>query len=350
MQIGFKYYKCRGFGRLYEYAYKQTHMITKEAKQRQKILGFWQKYGLEATKEAFNGVGQSTLYEWRKVYRDSGYDLNSLSPASQRPDNIRKRKIDPEILAEIRRLRLEVCPNMGKEKVKIFLDRFCAKRKIKTISSSTIGRIIKDKKIYHHRQKISHFGIIRMMKRKKKLRKPKEFSVEARGDLIEIDTIVKFVGNIKRHVITAVDVYSRYTFAWGYEKANSINTRDFLHKLKTVLPFKIRAIQTDNGSEFHKYFAEYLEGQKTVHYWNYPGQPYKNGHIEKYNRTIQEEFIDQHEMYLENVSEFNVKLADWLLWYNTERPHWSLRLQSPVDYLIKNHFVSEMSWTNTIYC
>jgi len=37
MQIGFKYHNCRGFGRLYEYSYKHTHMITKQAKQRLKI-------------------------------------------------------------------------------------------------------------------------------------------------------------------------------------------------------------------------------------------------------------------------------------------------------------------------
>ncbi len=41
MQIGFKYHNVRGFGRLYEYAYKNTHMITKEAKTRLKILHFW---------------------------------------------------------------------------------------------------------------------------------------------------------------------------------------------------------------------------------------------------------------------------------------------------------------------
>jgi len=49
MQIGFKYHNCRGFGRLYDYAYKYNHMITKEAKQRLKILRFWKEFGLEAT-------------------------------------------------------------------------------------------------------------------------------------------------------------------------------------------------------------------------------------------------------------------------------------------------------------
>ena len=66
----------------------------------------------------------------------------------------------------------------------------CQKHNIKTISASTISRIIKDKKIYHHRQKVSHFGKVKTVKRTKKLRKPKDFTAEDIGDLIEIDTIV----------------------------------------------------------------------------------------------------------------------------------------------------------------
>ena len=53
MQIGFKYSKVRGFGRLYEYSFKHTHMITKEAKQRLKILEFWWQFGLEAAQAAY---------------------------------------------------------------------------------------------------------------------------------------------------------------------------------------------------------------------------------------------------------------------------------------------------------
>jgi hypothetical protein len=128
---------------------------------------------------------------------------------------------------------------------------------------------------------------------------------------------------------------------------NSLNARDFMQKLEIALPFSTVAIQTDNGSEFHKYFADYLNERKIKHYWNYPGRPYRNGHVEKFNRTIQEEFIDQNEMWLDNISDFNRRMTNWLLWYNTERPHWSLDLLSPVDYLIKNGHLSKMIWTDT---
>lgn len=346
MQIGFKYHKCSGFGRLYSYAIKHNYMITKEANQRLKILLFWRGHGLNATIDAF-GAKRSTLFNWWKIYNDSGCIVEGLNPRSQARITNHQREIHPLILKEIKRLRLEECANMGKTKVKKNLDIFCKDNDLPIYSESKIGRIIKEKKIYYHRQKISHFGKVKTITKRKKERKPKDFIAREQGDLIEVDTIVRFVHGMKRYIITAVDVKTRYSFAYCYKDHGSNSTKDFFRKLEQVFPYKIKAVQTDNGSEFHKYFMQYLEKQKVIHYWNYKGQPTKNGHVERYNRTIQEEFIDWNEILLEDVNEFNKKLIDWLLWYNTERYHWSLNLISPVDYLINNGLLSNMIWTNT---
>ena len=351
MQIGLKYHDCQGFSRLYNYGLKHypNYMITKEAEERLRILQYWKKHGLEATTDAF-GAKRSTLYEWQRIYKESEYRLESLNPGSQARNNTNKRAIHPLILKEMKRLRLEVCPNLGKAKLKKDLDKYCLKNNLPIYSESKIGRIIKDKKIYHHRQKVCHNGAIKTVRKQKKLRKPDDLKTNEPGDLIEVDTVVKFAWGIKRYIITAVDVHSRYSFAHCYERPLSINARDFIQKLQAVFPYPIKAIQTDNGSEFHKYFREYLKKQNIIQYWNYPGRPYRQGHIEKYNRTIQEEFIDWNEVLLENVGQFNQKLVDWLIWYNTKRYHWSLNLTSPVDYLLKNNWVSNMCWTNTKYC
>lgn len=312
-------------------------MITKEAKQRKKILLFWRKYGLKATTDAY-GAKRSTLFGWWKIYKESGYKVESLNPGKQVRITNNKREIDPLILKEIRRLRLEECPNMGKAKVKKNLDIFCEKNKLPIYSESKIGRIIKDKKIYHHRQKVYHNGQIKQVKKEKKQRLSKEFKAKQPGDLIEIDTVVRFDWNIKRYIITAVDIHSRYAFAFCFNRALSINAKNFFKKLEQVFPYKIKAIQTDNGSEFHKYFREYLKEKNITHYWNYPGKPFKQGHIEKFNRTIQEEFIDWNSVLLEDTNMFNEKMGNWLNWYNTKRFHWGLNLETPVDYLINNGY------------
>ena len=338
----------KGFVRLYNYGYTHTHMISKEANERMRILLFWKSHGLKAAKDAFK-VSRSSLFAWQQEYRKGGSTLTALNPKSQARHVQVKRHPDHRIVTEIRRLRTFVCPNMGKDKVKIFLDEFCNHEGIKPISASTIGRIIKDKKIFHHRIKVSHFGKVKVVKKRKKLRKPKEFASTKPGDLVEIDTVVRFIAQTKRYVITAVDTHSRYTFAWSYKRPTSNNAKDFFKKLELVFPYRIKHVQTDNGSEFCKYFTSYLKKQNTIHYWNYKGQPYKNGHIEKYNRTIQEEFIDWHESLLDDPAFFNPRLMDYLLWYNTKRPHWSLKLQSPVDYMLTTHALSRTGWTDTLF-
>ncbi len=126
MQIQSKYRGVKGFVRLYNYAYKQNYMITKTAKQRHKILLFWREYGLKATTEAF-GAKRSILYNWWKIFKESGSKIESLNPGSQARKNNNEMKIHPKLLAEIRRLRLEVCPNIGKAKVEIFLKKYSQK-------------------------------------------------------------------------------------------------------------------------------------------------------------------------------------------------------------------------------
>ena len=150
MQIICKYRWIKGSRVLYNYANKHNHMITTKAEQRHKILLFWRKYGLKAANDAY-GVSRSTLYEWWKIYKDSGYKLVSLNPSDQTRINNNKRKVEPKILKEIKRLRLEECPNMGKAKVKKNLDKYCLDNNLPIYSELKIGRIIKDKKVYHHR-------------------------------------------------------------------------------------------------------------------------------------------------------------------------------------------------------
>jgi transposase InsO family protein len=321
-------------------------MITKEANERMRILIFWKTHGLQATKDAFR-VSRSTLFDWQKTYRNGDSKIEALNPGTQARHTQKKREAHPKIVAEIRRLRLEVCPNMGKDKVRVLLDPFCKKHGLKTLSVSTIGRVIKDKKIKHHRIKVSHFGKIKEIVKKKKQRIPHGYTPSCDGDLVQIDTIVRFVDKMKRYVITAVDVRSKYTFAWGYRRLDSANARDFFKRFRLVAPFSVRHVQTDNGSEFCKYFTRYLEKKQLIHYWNFKGKPTMNCYVEKYNRTIQEEFIDQHEYLLDDPKLFNEKLVDYLLWYNTKRPHWSLGLASPVDYMLTTNSLSRMRWTDT---
>ena len=114
-----------------------------------------------------------------------------------------------------------------------------------------------------------------------------------------------------------------------------------------VYPLDIKSVQTDNGLEFLGEFEDYLKSQNILHYFTYPRCPRINGCIERYNRTLREEFLNYHLDSLEDSDALNLKLADYLIFYNTERPHKSLGLKSPIHYLMSEGTMSKKSVTYT---
>ena len=124
-----------------------------------------------------------------------------------------------------------------------------------------MGRIISDLKKQGRilsGKRLSFYGktgnlIEKKQIKRKKLRR-KDYNPEKVGDLLQIDTIVKFINGIKRYIVPAIDLKLDFGFAYGYAGASSQNTKDFFSKLEMVSPFSIKRMQTDNGSEFEKDF------------------------------------------------------------------------------------------------
>jgi putative transposase len=172
------------------------------------------------------------------------------------------------------------------------------------------------------------------------------------GGLVKADSVVRFHNGIKRYIVTALDIEGKFAFAYAYKNHSSDSATDFMKLFKTVAPVSLTHIQTDNGSEFAKHFDIYLEQEGIVHFHTYPRCPKQNAEIERFNRTLSDAFIKQHrDLLAYDIDTFNEKLIDWLLWYNTRRPHWSLGLRSPLRYICDKLTAEEshMCWTST-YC
>jgi len=347
-----KYTGVRGLVSLYEDYFKHQYMITEKTKRKAEIVYFFEKYGLKPTIEAFK-VSKSSIYLWRQILKKNQGKIEALNEKSKAPKKPRKSKLDPRIREFIKNFRKNH-PKTGKEKIKPELDIYCQEIGIKPVSLSTIGRIIKDLKEkgeIPRKIKVSFYArtgkvLVRESKPKKPKLRRKNYQPEKPGDLVQIDTIVKFIWGVKRYIIAAVDLKSEFKFAFAYTNLSSKSTLDFFEKLQKVAPFKIKRVQTDNGLEFHKRFRDNLEKQKIIHFFNYPRRPRMNAQIESFNRTIQEDFIDWNLALLaKDIDQFNQKLIDWLIWYNTKRPHSSLKGRSPIQYLIENLGFSKMLWT-----
>jgi len=90
-----------------------------------------------------------------------------------------------------------------------------------------------------------------------------------------------------------------------------------------------------------------LKERSIQRWYTYPKTPKMNAHAERFHRTIQESFVDDHEdLLFTDLALFNRKLADWLVFYNTERPHHSLSQQSPLSFLLKDQPECQRYWTH----
>lgn len=150
------------------------------------------------------------------------------------------------------------------------------------------------------------------------------------GDLVEMDTIHLMTGKKSRiYVFTLIDVHSRWVYAKAYEKINGKTSVVFLNEAQRRAPFKFNMIQSDHGSEFSSYFVRRIQKD---HRYTRIGKPNDNAHIERFNRTLQEECLDKQER---RVDMLNKALKDYLLYYNTKRLHLGIKLKTPMQLLAK---------------
>ncbi len=320
-------------------------MITEEAQKRAQILTFRKKYGKDATKEAY-GVSRRTLFRWQGELDRAGGKLEALNKESTAPRKRRERRVPSALLNDILTLRKDH-PRLGKDKLLPLL-----RARGHATTASTVGRILTDLKktgrlLDPH--PISFFArsgkhIERTHTPRKKLRRPKGYRV------LEVDTIVRFIDGKKRYILTGVDTEKRTAFAACYTNHGSRSAADFLRKIQLVLPDCPTAVQTDNGSEFALHFREAAASLHLTHFHTYPRSPKMNAHVERFNRTVDEEFLRYHRgLMRDDVPRFNEKLVDWLLWYNGERPHHALGQLSPFRCMMSLLPEPEchMWWTHT---
>lgn len=315
-----------------------------EVERRVKILGFWDEHGTKATEDAFD-VSERTLFRWQAALAREHGHLNALDPKSTAPKERRRRNVLPEVEAYIIRERTEH-PHLGKKKLAVLLreDGYA-------VSESYTGRVIGDLKkrnLLPSGKQLSFYGRTGEHHERQPIRRIKLRRVHKKG--MELDTIVRFIDGVKRYILTAVDVERKFAFAGAYTSHSSVSAADFLRKLIEVCPFIIDELQTDNGSEFAKNFEEACAILGLTHFHTYPRSPKMNPFIERFNRTISDDFIMLNRPLLrDDVHAFNLKLVDWLLWYNTKRPHESIGLVSPLRYIVSTLTVEDCQryWTRT---
>jgi transposase InsO family protein len=303
--------------------------LSRTARARLTMVDWHRAHGANVSRTARHfGLSRPTVYRW--LARFERLRLESLEDRSSAPRRRRRPTWTIEQLRAVRALR-ETYPRWGKDKLRVLLRRAGI-----VLSVSMIGRILgrlRRSGELHEPARRRMSVTQRRWQRPYAIRKPVDWAVERPGDLVELDTldIRPLPGTIWKQ-FTARDVVSRWDTVELGRRATAAAAAAVLDRLAERMPFPVRAISIDNGSEFMAEFEAACQARGIRLFVLPPRSPKLHGAVERANRTHTEEFyeVTDAEPALEA---FQVELRSWEIVYNTIRPHQALGYLTPAEYL-----------------
>jgi transposase InsO family protein len=151
------------------------------------------------------------------------------------------------------------------------------------------------------------------------------------GALLEIDTVhIRTPDGGRLYIYTIIDLYSRWVYAEAVPRIGAAVSVAFVRRATARAPFSIRMVQSDHGSEFSTWFTHGCLRLGIMHRHARVRQKDDQAHIERFNRTVQEECLDRT---THTLKEFRRALAEYLPYYNGERLHMGINYQTPLEVL-----------------
>jgi len=155
------------------------------------------------------------------------------------------------------------------------------------------------------------------------------------GELVQTDTIhyICPVTYKRRYVYTVIDLYSRLTYTEIHNRILPGIAADVIMRAQAYGCFNFHMVQADNGPEYSRYFEQVLRGQNIQVRHSRLGRPNDNAHIERFNRTIQEECLGSRISSKVTTATLQKKIDKYTKFYNTKRVHLGIQLKTPISML-----------------
>jgi putative transposase len=264
--------------------------LSRIARARLEMLDWHREHGENVARTARHfGYSRPTMYRW--LARFDRYRLETLEDRSSRPARRRRPTWTLAELTAVRRLR-ERYPRWGKDKLAVLLRRDGIR-----LSVSMVGRILDRLRRTGElrepaRRRIS--ARTRAWRRPHAVRKPAGFVAARPGDLVQVDTLdVRPLPGLVLKQFTARDVVSRWDVLELRTSASARSAVAILDALAARMPFGVRALSVDNGSEFMAEFEQACADRDIALLTLPPRSPKLNGGVERANRTHTEEFYER---------------------------------------------------------
>lgn len=257
------------------------------------------------------GVNRETVHLWICGIQGEGLLTFLESYTNSKKGERLKRKIDGLLKIRIYTLREENRDCCGQKISKFLSDDYGIK-----LSTTTIYKILAEK--YELRSKW----------KKNQVRGPVPKAFHPR-EVIQMDTVD--FGEV--FAFTGVDIFSKEVSVKLYESLTARDGLDFL-----TFSFKNRfnhteLLQTDGGSEFKAEFRSnvfrYADRFRVA-------RPYKKNeqsYIESFNRSLRKECLGWSKYQSRDLLHLETELTDYLVYYHNKRPHMSLNMKTPNEFL-----------------
>ena len=323
--------KTRGWPRS-RYLERGAAELSPRARLRLQWLDYHREHGANAALTCrYFGISRQTFYRWQRRY--DPYDRASLEGRSHRPHRRRQPTWTAALAERVLRWRQQY-PRWGKDKLVVLL-----RREGRRLSTSMVGRILthlKARGVLVEPLPARFKARRRPRPRPYAVRKPRDYGVQAPGDLVEVDTLeLRPLPGVVIKQFTARDVVSRWDVLEAHGRATATTAVRFLATLEERMPFPLRALQVDGGSEFAAQFEEACRQRGLRLFLLPPRSPKLNGHVERAHRTHTEEFYEVTPSRFE-LAALNRELRAWEQTYNTVRPHQALGYLTPAQCLAQS--------------
>lgn len=174
-----------------------------------------------------------------------------------------------------------------------------------------------------------------LLKKRSPWKRPHDYTLRPEilkpGAMLELDTVhIRLPDGSKLYVYTIIDLFSRWAYAEVVESISTEQSVNFVLRAKQIASFKMEMIQTDNGPEFQKMFTFRICRIGINHRHSRVRRSDDQAHIERFNRTIQEECLDRT---AQTLFHFKKALKEYLPYYNSERLHMGINYQTPSEVL-----------------
>lgn len=254
------------------------------------------------------GLGSGTVSKWME--RDCCYGLRPIPTESSRP-HFHPRALPVKMVNAIVKVRLK------RNRCAEVVHRELLNQGL-SISLSSVKRTLERQGLIRKRSpwKRWHFTL------------PRPEALKP-GDLIQIDTIHLGPCDANRiYVYTLLDVFSRWAHALPSLRINTHISLRFVKEARNRVKFPFLVLQSDHGQEFSSWFTEHTKQLDMLHRHSRVRQANDNGHVERFNRTLQEECLSR---IPQTLRVYRKEIPEYLHYYNAKRLHLGINFKTPVQ-------------------